>query len=685
MTPLKSRVAETTAAEHPRWVPKPLRFACKLNPVKSEVLQLPADTEVSFAPMEAIREYGGIDLTQTRPLGSVLQGYSYFRDGDVVVAKITPCFENGKGSVASGLANGIGFGTTELHVLRPGSNVDERFLFYVTLSHDFREAGTASMYGAGGQKRVSEEFLRDFVVALPPREDQRRIANFLDRKTAEIDALIAKKERMIALLNEKRQAVILHRVAKGVFHSGSVRHSGAAWLGEVPIDWPVLCLRRVALLRTGHTPSRLEPAYWVDCKIPWFTLADVWQLRDGKREFLGETTERISEMGLANSAAELLPAGTVVVSRTASVGFSGIMPVSMATSQDFVNWIPNPKRLRSDYLLYVLRAMKDEFRRLTMGSTHQTIYMPDVAAFSIPLPPLDEQEAIVQSIRSELRRIDHTTSVLGRQNTLLTEYRRALISDAVAGRLSAVDSCRTTTSVASAIHSEAGSSARVEVSALFQEAFKQPRDPESPARAARAVSPAFKRTVLAAEVISRMHDDPAFHKIKFQKTLFLAEHHLRLPSMETHYRRDAADPHDNVAMRSIEKQLRDAKWYDMRRVNDQYVFERMEKVGSHAGYFKGYWGDYSERLDALLALLRPMKTLQAEIVATLYAAWNDFLIRGVAFDDAMIVQEVLTNWNPAKERITEERWHKGLVWMREKGLVPTGFGTATKSKRGDDE
>ena len=87
-------------------------------------------------------------------------------------------------------------------------------------------------------------------------------------------------------------------------------------------------------MKTGHTPTATEAAYWDDCTIPWFTLADVWQLRDGTRWYLEETSENISELGLANSAAELLPAGTVVFSRTASIGFSGIMPQPMATSQD---------------------------------------------------------------------------------------------------------------------------------------------------------------------------------------------------------------------------------------------------------------------------------------------------------------------------------------------------------------
>jgi type I restriction modification DNA specificity protein len=158
------------------------------------------------------------------------------------------------------------------------------------------------------------------------------------------------------------------------------KDSGVPWLGEIPAHWEVRKTKFAAALRSGHTPSRQHPEYWEDCTIPWFGLADVWQIRDGQKEYVTDTAEKISALGLANSSARLLPKGTVILSRTASVGFSAILGVDMATTQDFVNWVCGPT-LRPEYLLYVFRSMQPEFRGLTMGSTHQTIYMPDVARF----------------------------------------------------------------------------------------------------------------------------------------------------------------------------------------------------------------------------------------------------------------------------------------------------------------
>lgn len=199
------------------WSIKRLRYALTL-PTKAEIRGLPLDRTVSFVPMEAVGEYGGLSLEQTRLIDDVLNGYTYFRDGDVLVAKITPCFENGKGALADKLEGGIGFGTTELHVLRAGRELVSRFLFYLTLGEDFRKLGTAEMYGAGGQKRVPESFIRELRHPIPPLDEQRKIVAFLDSETSRINALISGLPsggtgtgvlaRLVALLHEYYSGLI---------------------------------------------------------------------------------------------------------------------------------------------------------------------------------------------------------------------------------------------------------------------------------------------------------------------------------------------------------------------------------------------------------------------------------------------------------------------------------------------
>ncbi len=297
----------------------------------------------------------------------------------------------------------------------------------------------------GAQPNISDSQLLDYLVALPPLLEQRAIADFLDIKTAVLDELTAKKRSLLERLREHRTALISRAVTKGLpeaearaagIEVGSRRFkaSGVEWLGDVPEHWEVGNIRRFCLMRTGHTPSRNEATYWEDCDIPWFTLADVWQLRDGKRKFLGETKELVSKLGLQNSAAQLLPVGTVILSRTASVGFSGIMPTPMATSQDFWNWVPGSK-VNPDYLLYQMRAMQPTILSLTMGSTHKTIYQPDAARIEIAVPPLLEQRAIADYLDRETRRIDHLIARVEAALEWLAEYRSALITAAVTGKI----------------------------------------------------------------------------------------------------------------------------------------------------------------------------------------------------------------------------------------------------------
>lgn len=196
-------------------------------------------------------------------------------------------------------------------------------------------------------------------------------------------------------------------------------------MSTLPSGWRRSNIRRVATMKTGHTPSRGVPAYWEDVTIPWFTLADVWQLRDGRQEYLGDTANKISRLGLKNSAAELLPAGTVVLSRTASVGFSGIMPEPMATSQDFWNWICGPDLLPR-YLNYQFKSMGSELRALNMGSTHQTIYQKDAASLQILVPPVEEQRAIADFLDRETTQIDALVAKQEEFIVLLRERRMSI-------------------------------------------------------------------------------------------------------------------------------------------------------------------------------------------------------------------------------------------------------------------
>lgn len=408
--------------EVPRhWLVKRLKFV-------SDVVagQSPPSTAVSegLDGMPFLQGNGEFGPVNPAPCQSCDSAPKVARCGDILLSVRAPV---GAMNVAD-RTYGIGRG---LCAIRPVAGLDSSFSFYAFLAiRPLLDAVSAgSTYDA-----VTGSNVGDLPMLIPQKTEQRSIAEFLDCQTAKIDELAGMKERLIDLLREKRAAVVTRAVTRGLDSTVPMRDSGAEWLGEIPAHWEAKRIKFAARLHSGHTPSRQNADYWKDCTIPWFGLADVWQIRDGQAEYVVDTSEKISEAGLANSAATLLPKGTVILSRTASVGFSAILGVDMATTQDFVNWICG-QSLRPEYLLYVLRAMGSEYRRLTMGSTHQTIYMPDVGTFVTPVPPLVEQDRIVASIRREKADIEALIRKVAVAVEHVKEYRSALISAAVTGKI----------------------------------------------------------------------------------------------------------------------------------------------------------------------------------------------------------------------------------------------------------
>ena len=184
-----------------------------------------------------------------------------------------------------------------------------------------------------------------------------------------------------------------------------------------PKGWKWTSLSSVAQLESGHTPSRKHPEYW-DGGIPWIGIKDA---TENHGRTLSDTYQHVSALGLENSSARLLPANTVCLSRTASVGFVVVMGRSMATSQDFVNWVCGPN-IEAQYLKYVLLAENEALWRFASGTTHQTIYYPEAKAFHVCLPPLAEQKAIARMLGA----LDDKIELNRRMNATLEAMARAL-------------------------------------------------------------------------------------------------------------------------------------------------------------------------------------------------------------------------------------------------------------------
>lgn len=359
-----------------------------------------------------------------------LASYKLVHEGDVVVNKMKAW----QGSIA--VSNHRGIVSGDYLVCAVASGVNRNFLHHLLRSRPLvDEYANRSQGIRPSQWRIYWDDLASIEVDLPDVPTQQAIAEFLDRETSRIDALIAAKRTMVELLEERWQSTMYAAATGRLTNSAASRPSRCPWIDSVPDHWREVKLTLLARLGSGHTPSRQRPDWWENASIPWITTGEVAQMRSDRLEFIVDTREMISELGMANSSATLHPAGTVVLCRTASAGYSAIMGRDMATSQDFAAWTCGPM-IRPRFLLLCLRAMRqDLLGRLAMGSTHKTIYMPDIESLRVPLPSLAEQDRIIDAAYRSLAPIDAAVQVLQEQLDLLVEHRQALITAAVTGEV----------------------------------------------------------------------------------------------------------------------------------------------------------------------------------------------------------------------------------------------------------
>ena len=269
---------------------------------------------------------------------------------------------------------------------------------------------------------------------MPPLKEQKQIAAYLDRETAKIDSLVSKKEQLIELLQEKRQAVISHAVTKGLNPNAKMKDSGVEWLGKVPAEWIVKKLK-YAFLRIvgGSTPSSTEPIFW-DGDVVWVTPTDV-----SKTTRLRDSLRRITQEGLLSCSSELVPPESIIITSRAPVGNAALAETELCTNQGCKALIIPSSTISPIFAFHLLSILKPELQRLATGTTFTEITTNKLGAVQLPIPPLREQIAIAAFLEKETAKIDILIEKCETAIKLLKERRTALISAAVTGKIDVRD------------------------------------------------------------------------------------------------------------------------------------------------------------------------------------------------------------------------------------------------------
>ncbi len=360
---------------------------------------------------------------------------SLLAKGDIVFADTSEDID-GSGNFTQLVSDTVTFAGYHTIIARPFERENSRFYAYLL---DCKELRSQVRHAVKGVKvfSITQAILRNLSIWLPSKDEQAQIATFLEHETAKIDNLIEKQQQLIELLKEKRQAVISHAVTKGLNPDVPMKDSGVEWLGEVPEHWRVGRIKNYAKIESGHTPSRTKPEYWLSCNIPWVSLNDSKQLKEV--DYIEDTFYKISELGMANSSAHLLPARAVVFTRDASIGLSAITTKPMAVSQHIIAWVCDEDFIIPEFLLLVFYAMEKEFERYTFGATIKTIGMDNIRELKSTFPPVEEQRNLINWAFNKIEKIKSSIDKVEDMLSLLQERRTALISAAVTGKIDVRD------------------------------------------------------------------------------------------------------------------------------------------------------------------------------------------------------------------------------------------------------
>lgn len=308
------------------------------------------------------------------------------------------------------------------------------FLFWILKSKIFTQFNDYTKYGSTIQHLYQNVFV-EFSFPFPRKEEQTAIANYLDEKTVEIDQLIADKEQLVTLYQEEKTAIIDQAVTKGINQNVKLKDSGIEWLGDIPEHWDAVSLKWVSNIYSGGTPSKNKPEYWINGTIPWLNSGTVnqWDIT--------EPSEYITEKALNNSSAKWIPEKAILMALAGQGKTKGMVAqvqFKCTCNQSMGIIIPNNK-IDNRFLLYWLKRNYQNIRNLGGGDKRDGINLEMIGGIPLPIFKVSEQTEIVQHIERESAKINAKIDKAEKYIKLLTEYRTALISEVVTGKIKVID------------------------------------------------------------------------------------------------------------------------------------------------------------------------------------------------------------------------------------------------------
>ncbi len=412
------------------WKISRIKYVADFEP-KCDFSNLLADDIITYTPMENIKN--GYYIPNTAPLGTLSTSLTAYQNNDIVMAKVTPCFENGNIAVMNGLSSGVGLGSSELFVFR-AKEMQTRYLFYWLQNKAFVEQAKSTMTGTGGLKRVSPQFVRDCAIHCPPLDEQVRISVFLDAERAQIDAVIEQTRASIEEYKKLKQSIITQAVTKGIRPGRRMKDSGVEWIGEIPEEWNICKLRHIGSTQNGISKG----GEYFGEGYPFVSYGDVY------RNFsLPHTVRGLIRSTEEERALYSVLRGDIFFTRTSEtieeVGFSSVCETTIpnATFAGFLIRVrPYDDTLDVGYSKYYFRSNHHRFYLVKQMNlvTRASLGQPLLKGMPVLVPGKEEQREIARYLDQRCGDIDNL--ILSKEKVIaeLESYKKSLIFEYVTGK-----------------------------------------------------------------------------------------------------------------------------------------------------------------------------------------------------------------------------------------------------------
>ena len=314
-------------------------------------------------------------------------------------------------------------------IVRPIDLLYSKYLAYLFLTDAWRSQLCSRVSGIKVFS-VTQGLLKETTIILPPTEKIATMTDYLDRKCAQIDAIISKQQQIIEKLKEYKLSVITEAVTKGLDPNVPVKDSGVEWIGKVPENWQLSHIGNLVEMGSGGTPDRKKTEYWENGNIPWMSSGEI------NNEYIYSTIEQITELGLQNSNAKILPVNTVMlglIGQGKTKGLTAILKNEVCCNQNLAYLIADEKYLHYRYLFYCFKAMYFYMRGL-VGESQAGIYSYFLKKLYIPLPDTQRQIKISDYLDAKCKAIKTTIAVRESIIERFTDYKRTLIYEIVTGK-----------------------------------------------------------------------------------------------------------------------------------------------------------------------------------------------------------------------------------------------------------